>query len=99
MSRTYTVNAYKMVLLEQKEIEAESIGEAKSDYLLEKLPYKLETPYEISTKRRFLTISKGSISYIVRYGKVEDPLYSFRADTPLKALLKLTKALAEAGEL
>ena len=67
-----------------------------SDYLLEKLPYK---------------IGKGNSAIWLRLGKTRNGftvcymgsdlvcLHECEADTPLLALLKLTIALSEAGEL
>jgi len=62
-----------------------------SDYLLEKLPKGIAVHH-------FDSGDYGA--YFYRKGRtvagLEDP---FRADTPIKALLKLTLALSEAGEL
>lgn len=68
-----------------------------SDYLLEKLPYKLGE--SIPPNTQWLKVSKGAGSYISCYGTVQDALYLTRSNTPLKALLKLTLKLHEAGEL
>lgn len=64
-----------------------------SDYLLGKLPYKI-------VEKGFLNVSMGNISAVAGYmsngGKWE--IY-YRDKTPLLALLKLTLALYESGEL
>ncbi len=57
-----------------------------SDYLLEKLPQPL-------------TLRKKSYSFEASIRKGNRVYPSADADTPLKALLKLTIALSEAGEL
>ena len=66
-----------------------------SDYLLEKLPVNGDVGEDIG----YLVVVKEDIdSYQVSYdyGKVGD--FMEISDTPLKALLKLTIALSEAGE-
>jgi hypothetical protein len=70
-----------------------------SDYLLEKLPHVLNHKKDKNGRSRFLTLSKGSMSAIARYGTVDDPAIWVRADTPLKALLKLVLALSKEGKL
>ena len=55
-----------------------------SDYLLEKLPNP--SVHKLTDNWR-------------AFGGEQDTVATATADTPLKALLKLTKALAEAGEL
>lgn len=70
-----------------------------TDYLLEKLPRQIMSkPLEI------YGYDEESGMYLVRYDVMElvpsnQGWYGARADTPLKALLKLTIALHEAGEL
>ena len=59
-----------------------------SDYLLEKLP-------ETYNKQELMLWRSGVSSWRAGYSPIE----SYRDDTPLKALLKLTIALSEAGEL
>ena len=59
-----------------------------SDYLLEKLP-------ETCNKQELTLWRSGASSWRAGYSPIE----SYRDDTPLKALLKLTLALHEAGEL
>ena len=59
-----------------------------SDYLLEKLP-------ETYNKQELTLWRSGVSSWRAGYSPTE----SYRDDTPLKALLKLTIALSEAGEL
>ena len=57
-----------------------------SDYLLEKLP--------------LVSVEKWNNEWIAASGRDTDsPKYGCIDDTPLKALLKLTIALSEAGEL
>lgn len=66
-----------------------------SDYLLEKLPKKLE-----SRPAYWLDIGPFDDStWGARYAVVDDHEWLCAADTPLKALLKLVIALDEAGEL
>lgn len=70
-----------------------------SDYLLEKLPGYLTRKQddEVGDLRMIKTGSTdGSYTYFYEFGVPEYRSYS---DTPLKALLKLTIALHEAGEL
>ena len=66
-----------------------------SDYLLEKLPKGIRGDY-------LNIFSAGTTSWYALYGRTttakETGLYG-ESDTPLKALLKLTIALHEAGEL
>jgi hypothetical protein len=62
-----------------------------SDYLLEKLPHEVEE-YTVG-----VVWDKNVDSWRGEYG--DNRLHLVHADTPLKALLKLTLALAEAGEL
>ena len=65
-----------------------------SDYLLEKLPYEVNN--------NLLNMNKFPNSYEFRYGMASVAYHTkltSEADTPLKALLKLTIALSEAGEL
>ena len=59
-----------------------------SDYLLEKLP-------ETYNKQELMLWRSGANSWRAGYSPIE----SYRDDTPLKAILKLTIALSEAGEL
>jgi len=67
-----------------------------SDYLLEKLPHRIGTPRFY----QYLRMSKAEMSYCFAY---MSPELTFgiqgTANNPLKALLKLTLALKEAGEL
>ena len=57
-----------------------------TDYLLEKLP--------------LVSVEKSNNEWIAMSGRGYDgPTYGYIADTPLLALLKLTIALSEAGEL
>ncbi len=82
-----------------------------SDYLLEKLPSTIEnTDYNSGgidrSKRIALQLRKwdrfvnGGMVYFAEYHEMYYiPLFRVEADTPLKALLKLTIALSEAGEL
>jgi hypothetical protein len=65
-----------------------------SDYLLEKLPPKITGFYQYFSLKR-LAGAYETPPWTATYGKG----MKFYADTPLKALLKLTLALAEAGEL
>ena len=83
-----------------------------SDYLLEKLPSSIESK-EYPGKRAVLWTRKeddhldkypeGRVTYFAWYfvTGVVDGVSDFgvHADTPLKALLRLTIALSEAGEL
>lgn len=71
-----------------------------SDYLLEKLPNKIEGEHSIG----WLTLSPmnketWSAGYEADYIDDIDDYKLERSGTPLKALLKLTIALSEAGEL
>jgi len=69
-----------------------------SDYLLEKLPKIINVGYWLVIEVE--SITKDSTKYNVRYKNgINNHLYGGVADTPLKALLKLTLALKEAGEL
>ena len=76
-----------------------------SDYLLEKLPAYIQSKV-YPKKRASLEMEKDGVDggtptyffwYIV-HGKDQSDL-GVHSDTPLKALLKLTIALSEAGEL
>ena len=63
-----------------------------SDYLLEKLPYKIGK----ANSAIWLRLGKTRNSYTVCYmGSDLVCIYDFEADTPLKALLKLTLKLHE----
>lgn len=65
-----------------------------SDYLLEKLPYKIGE----ANSAIWLRLGKTRNSFTVCYmGSDLVCLYDFEADTPLKSLLKLTIALHEEG--
>lgn len=81
-----------------------------SDYLLEKLPAQIVSHEKEGHKANLVQrkelndpddVSRGNVYfawYTVYYE--DDPAdYGVHADTPLKALLKLTLALHEAGEL
>ncbi len=68
-----------------------------SDYLLEKLPRQIKEHYHITLQ--FIVLGEP---FCASYDSSLDPLDTLHerfADTPLKALLKLTLALHEAGEL
>jgi len=67
-----------------------------SDYLLEKLP----TPLYIDKAPHQLQLIKTGDDFVAQYWFDDDneSKYEF-GDTPLKALLQLTLALSEAGEL
>ena len=62
-----------------------------SDYLLDRLPYWVS----VTKEGKYATIPKGH-QYSAQIVNEAPVLY---ADTPLKALLKLTIAISEAGEL
>ena len=67
-----------------------------SDYLLERLPPRLDIVW-------YLTVGEAAGAWGAWYmhgiSKQTHDKLQFIADTPLKALLKLTIALSEAGEL
>lgn len=73
-----------------------------SDYLLEKLPRYFEY-WDEGNEAGYLTLRKMSVNYEAGYwNENEDHSKKFTGgytDTSLKALLKLTLALKEAGEL
>ena len=73
-----------------------------SDYLLEKLPQSIDAGRSFAVDMFLVLDRPKSLKYRYRafytapsYGKRHEVV----ADTPLKALLKLTIALSEAGEL
>ena len=74
-----------------------------SDYLLEKLPeYVIEyDSYYEQDIRNYLCVMKVPDGYVALYDglSLAHKVKVQRTDTPLKALLKLTIALSEAGEL
>lgn len=74
-----------------------------SDYLLEKLPeYVIEyDSYYEQDISNYLCVMKVPDGYVALYDglSLAHKVKVQRADTPLKALLKLTIALSEAGEL
>ena len=69
-----------------------------SDYLLEKLPGQFGN--RGSSSVQCLRLAKSTQGYLVGYIGIDLVWWlECLADTPLKALLKLTIALSEAGEL
>ncbi|MDQ0825397.1 hypothetical protein QFZ60_001570 [Arthrobacter sp. B2I5] len=75
-----------------------------SDYLLEKLPKSLTTIYGKAYPLSPLVMASGDYYYAMYKHDMTGPnsaetTFEVEADTPLKALLKLTIALADAGEL
>ena len=74
-----------------------------SDYLLEKLPeYVIEyDSYHEQDISNYLCVMKVPDGYVACYDglSLAHKVKVQRTDTPLKALLKLTIALSEAGEL
>ena len=74
-----------------------------SDYLLEKLPeYVIEyDSYYEQDISNYLCVKKVPNGYVALYDglSIAHKVKLQRTDTPLKALLKLTIALSEAGEL
>ena len=107
--KTGWVNTYFYIHIESKEIESYVFGDLKkplsdmyiplytSDYLLEKLPRRIN--------KMPINIHEIDGKWLSRYGYNVDDLYGFEvisyasSDTPLKSLLKLTLSLYEAGEL
>ena len=92
----YWDNHDELCVISIEEADDTLIPAYTSDYLLEKLPVNEDVGEDIG----YLVAVKEDIdSYQVSYdyGKVGD--FMEISDTPLKALLKLTIALSEAGEL
>ena len=82
----------KLVRVEdEKEIGKYDVPLYTSDYLLEKLPYWVS----VTKEGKYAAIPKGH-QYSAQIVNEAPVIYS---NTPLKALLKLTIALSEAGEL
>ena len=73
-----------------------------SDYLLEKLPRVIQQNSGLSSNF-FFTLEGGlteNEKWLVKYQDIDEgQLVAECSSTPLKALLKLTLALSEAGEL
>ena len=72
-----------------------------SDYLLDKLPaFIIDNEYELSLMKGRKPEYLACYEYIYESRESHDEtIYDTLADTSLKALLKLTIALSEAGEL
>ena len=90
----YWDNHDELCVISIEEADDSLVPAYTSDYLLEKLPATVKNDFD------------GGNDYIILYKKGKswyaDYMGQFKrqkSDTPLKALLKLTIALSEAGEL
>lgn len=88
-------NVIHRTQLDDDDFLGEVIPLYTSDYLLEKLP-------RIITDHYYLTITPSKQHWYAAYSQYamgKEVKFNNQADTPLKALLKLTIALNDAGEL